>query len=72
MEELTMRHDTSTGARSDVVGALFSLKYEVNHLMSKYGLTREEGEVVIHRHKGDREAINAMAKEIKKTRLAPG
>ena len=67
-----MKHDTSTGMRSDVVSTFFSLKYEVNHLMSKYGLTREEGEEVIHRHKGDREAINALAKEIKKARLAPG
>jgi hypothetical protein len=33
--------------------------------MAKYGLTREEGEEIIHRHMGDREAVNAMAKEIK-------
>ncbi len=63
-----MKHDTSAGARSDVVSTFFSLKYEANHLMSKYGLTREEGEEIIHRHKGDREAVNAMAKEIKASR----
>jgi hypothetical protein len=68
MEELTMKHDTSTSARSDVVSTFFSLKYEVNHLMSKYGLTRKEGEEIIQRHKGDREAVNAMAKEIKASR----
>ena len=60
-----MKHDTSTSARSDVVSTFFSLKYEANHLMSKYGLTRKEGEEIIHRHMGDRERVNAMAKEIK-------
>ena len=63
-----MKHDTSAGARSGVVSTLFSLKYEVNHLMNKYGLTRKEGEEIIHRHRGDREAVNAMAKEIKASR----
>lgn len=63
-----MKHDTFPGAKSDVVSAFFSLKYEVNHLMSRYGLTRKEGEEIIHRHKGNREAVNAMAKGIMASR----